>query len=830
MPLLPSALSIAIRKAEIISVELTAMGRPRGDRYRPVNRCTPSFNLPTDVCALMYAATIVKKTTQKRVEIMAVQKWFTSAAIAGFVMSAPAVAQEVTAGTANEQLTDIIVTAQRRAQNLQDAPLSVTALSAEALGERSVVTIRDVALNVPNTNATPGFLGNPGDATFYIRGIGQEDPSATRDAGVGIYLDGVYLGRSQGAALDTLDVERIEVLRGPQGTLYGRNTIGGAVNVITLAPDQQFRLRAFVGAGSRSRLEGKAYLNLPILKDRVAMSIALSGRTQDGWGRSTTTGQRLGDVRSVSGRTKLGWTPTDNLSVTLVGDFIDFNGTGAPNILRSFNPGITPVGIPLPSPVALAPQICAEFCRDSAQGADVSNRSRSRGVAGIIEWSAADLTIKSITGNRWLTQRDAFDTDASSFTTYDQQGFIDAEQFSQELNVSGKAFDRIDFLLGGYYFLENVDQRRPTNLGSFVDVANPATVSAPFVRFLLNSKTRVESYALFSQVTVRFTDKLSFTGGLRYTHEDKSIVRGSQIDNRAGGLGTSVIPPLAATPPLLLPIASAPQSITYQPMTWRAGLEWKATPDIMVYGSAARGFRSGGYNAQSTNPTEDVAFLPETTTSYEFGVKTELFDRALRLNFAGFYTNYNEIQFLTFQGNFSIIANAAQATIKGLELEFSTREFAGFSFDGSVGYLDARYSATGPFLAAPSPTNPTPRRLSTGDPLPFASEWSTVVGAQYKVALEASGTVRARVDLRYRSAYGFFGNALIADRQPGYALVNMRLTWTDAKERLSVAAYGTNVFNQKYWLFGADQRNGFGVRTGVPAPGAEFGVEANFRF
>jgi iron complex outermembrane recepter protein len=761
---------------------------------------------------------------------MAVQRWLTSAAMASFIVSAPAVAQQSDAGAANEGLTEIVVTAQKRTQNLQDAPLSITALSAQALGERSVVTIRDVALNVPNTNATPGFLGNPGDATFYIRGIGQEDPSATRDAGVGIYLDGVYLGRSQGAALDTLDVERIEVLRGPQGTLYGRNTIGGAVNVVTLAPDQELRVRAFAGAGSRSRLEGKAYANLPILTDRLAMSIALSGRTQDGWGRSTTTGQRLGDVRSVSGRSKLGWTPTENLSVTLVGDFTNFNGTGAPNVLRGFNPGITPVGIPLPSPVALAPQICAGFCRDSAQGADVSNRSRSRGLAGVIEWSVADIKIKAITANRWLSQRDAFDTDASSFTTYDQKGFIEAEQFSQELNLSGNIFDRVEFLVGGYYFIENVDQRRPTNLGSFVNVADPATAGSPFVTFLLNSKTRTESYALFSQATVRLTDQLSFTGGLRYTHEDKSIVRASQIDNRAGGLGTSVIPPLAATPPLLLPIASAPQSVSYQPMTWRAGLEWKATRDIMVYGSAARGFRSGGFNAQSTSPAEDVAFLPETTTSYELGVKSELFDRALRLNFAGFYTNYDDIQFLTFQGNFSIIANAAQARIKGLELEFSTREFAGFSFDGSVGYLDARYSATGPFLAAPSLSNPTPRRLSTGDPLPFASEWSTAIGAQYKVAVDAGGAVRARVDLRYRSAYGFFGNALIADRQPAYALVNMRLTWTDAKERLSVAAYGTNVFDERYWLFGADQRDGFGVRTGVPAPGAEFGVEANLRF
>jgi len=758
-------------------------------------------------------------------------------------------------GDQNFGIEEIVVTARKREENLQETPISITAFTAASLAERSFNDLSDIGSFTPNMDFSFAANGSGGgnNATIYIRGVGQNDFLLTTDPGVGIYIDGVYFARSMGGVMDLLDLERVEVLRGPQGTLFGKNTIGGAINIISAKPSGEFAGHGDVTLGSRNRLDARFSVDVPLVKDKLAAKISASSRDQDGYGHRLIDGIDLGDVNQQAARAVLLWTPSDTLEVTTIADYSRGREQSAAQTLTAVVPDNAPilnlwnalVGGPSGQPITAA--LIQDNPFNTLQTGRSVNDMDVWGVNMTVDWDTDPLHVKSITAYRDSSVDFARDGDNSPAPYVETFNQTTSQQFSQELQLSGRSFsDRLNWLLGGYLFHEKATDITDVTLadglfnalealpGPVVPLFNPAApgpfqglscppppgVFAPCaggmgnpinigldLDFDINNLIKINSYALFGQGTFDITEKLSVTAGLRYTYEKKNYT----IVHIRKNAGTFVIPPTTV-------------GDSWQSFSPRFGIDYKASKDVMVYVSAARGFKSGGFNGRPTVQSALQSYDPEYIWSYEAGVKSDLLERRLQVNIATFYNDYSNIQLSSVQATESgnlllVVENAGKARVKGFEVEAKARPVRWLDLSGGLGYTDAKFTKLKP--------GATVTRASRFQHTP---KWNANLSAQVTAPAGNAGTITLRGDYTYTSKLFNDSNNTPQIAQNGYSLINARLAFTSASEAWEIALFGTNLGDKTYFVSGIAALDSFGTAEAVLGRPREWGITGSFRF
>ena len=784
-----------------------------------------------------------------------------ASAIVGSIGLAPMAAHAQDAATSEPQaeeqhtggLGEIIVTARKRAENLQETPVAITAMTGGMLEERQVTNVAEVAKFAPNVNISPvaNLSGSSASITAFIRGVGQTDFNITVDPGVGVYVDGVYVARSVGALLDMADVSSVQVLRGPQGTLFGKNTIGGAIVVNSVEPQHDFDLKLEAATGRFNRADIKGMINVP-LSDTLAMRAVASYETRDGYQKRLFDGGRQGNKDSFGGRIAFKWEPTDKLTINLSGDiYIRREAAAASTLVDLFeSPNLLQVvqlngrSVVFPSATYAWNKLRggAGACGADGQLAPVNNPScaTKQWITGDIDttWSDGknqsdfdlwgttltmdydfgDINLKSISAYRDQKATTVWDFDGTPHPYLESTNNIDLWQASQELQLTGSILnDRVKFVLGAYYLKEKGQDKNDLHFG--------------FADFISGGKIDNDSYASYLQATFKVTDRFSITPGIRYTNETKRFDPSFQTiyNDYTVPLGQAgIIPypqgvfvafsqcvtgqpvPMLVTDPASplfgfpLPGGCAPAAtnpggnhtmpavqVAAKAKEWTPAIsaDYKITDDILVYASYSKGFKNGGFT-QRIFPAEQVApsFRPEFVESYELGLKTELLDRRLRLNLAAFMSNYDDIQVVVSEGIAPRARNAGSGRIKGFEVEGEAAPTNWLRLTFGVGYLDAYYRSIDPF-AFP---------VNLNSKFAFVPEWTGSASFNADVYEGDMGKLALRGDWSYQSET--FKDAINSPqlRQPGYSVFGASASFTEKSEHFTVTAGVTNLTDKRY--------------------------------
>ena len=743
-----------------------------------------------------------------RRDVMAVMVM--QAAVAG-----PAAAASDEAPAIAGQLEEIVVTARRTEETLQRVPISMSAISAQDLADRSLESLADVGQSVPNLLFGERGASGRGSAVVYIRGVGQADVRPTYDPAVGVYIDGVFLGRMQGNDLDTMDVERVEVLRGPQGTLFGKNTSGGAVNIVTRQPDlTEYQGKLQLTAGSRNRFDALGSVNFPLVADKAALLIAASRRTQDGYG-TRADGQDMANTDRTSGRLALRLQLTDAFSALLAADALTYDETNSMFKLVATFPAPPVALINRLTPVPYDDRWLSQGDFFNSAGGPNSSRGDLYGTALTLRYDLGATELKSISSYRDNVVHSDQDADLSPVTILDEYDESRQHQFSQELQASGTSLgDRLSWVLGLYYFDESVHNK--------VDFAIVPALQ-PFIgnrSFSNDLRVRNESYAAFGQGNYGLTEQLRVTTGLRYTHDRKEVDR-RNLTYPSG-------------------IPNQPQAVrsaTSDDVSTRVGLDYQWTPELMTYVSAAKGYKAGGFNGRASSVTDFNEYDPETVWTYELGLRSDFLDRRVRFNATAFYSDYSDLQ-LQISGSttvngapapFNVVTNVPKARIVGGEVELRVIPARGLELSAEAGFTDASYTelpTDAQFLAS--------QLIDEDSEFVYTPRTSVTLAAEYTAALSDRFELSARVDYAHKSTidYDVANSPLL--RQKPYGLLNARITLLHASNGLSLAVFGTNLTDERYFVGGFDDADtpnpglGFAFRN-MAAP-REYGVSAQWQF
>lgn len=726
----------------------------------------------------------------------------TSVALALAAGSMPAAAQGTDQDAASG-IEEIVVTARKREESLQDVPISITAFSANDLEMRSLNSLSDVGQFAPNLSFFAHGQTGKTSALVYIRGVGQTDPVITNDPGVGVYVDEVYMGRMQAIDLDLMDLERVEVLRGPQGTLFGRNTVGGALNIVTAKPSGEFGGEVQLTTGRYSRIDGKLSVNLPLVEDKLAIKIAASTRNSDGYGRQLGTGNEMGDTNRLSGRAMVLWTPSDDVEVLFSIDGTRVREAGPVRAVTEFG---EPMGVFLLNmfmPVPYGPAFATDSPFTSYATDPNTNNLDAGGGSLAVTWDNGDWQFKSITSYRSFDALNGVDPDGSPYAIIDQTDAVEQQQFSQELRFSGEAADgRLNWVFGGYYFWEKADMITPV-----IVFGELYPIIGLDLSFTWDVDNKSKSYATFGQASYNLTDKLSLTAGLRYTDEDRTASRTVLAQVRG----------ITLTP-------TETKSVGWNALSPRAGLEYRWSEDFMTYVSAARGFRSGGMNGRSSIAEDFLPYDPEYLWTYEAGFKAEFADRSVRLNATAFYSDYKDIQFTIVAGTVNaqpliVVDNAAKATVKGFEAELVLAPTAGLLLNAGIGYINAKFDETAP--GAP---------ITTDSKFQKTPEWSLVLGGQYSAPVGDFGNIVARIDYSYKSSIHHDAANSPFAVQEGYGVANARLAFEHASNAWELALFVTNLGNKEYIVGATDFLISLGFAEVQYARPREWGLSLSYHF
>ena len=821
-------------------------------------------------------------------------------------------------------LEEVVVTARRREESLQDTPVSITAFSGAALEARHIERLDGLAAATPNLVIDPSanFSGSSAAASVFIRGIGQVDFTLTTEPGVGIYLDGVYVATSIGSILDLVDVERVEVLRGPQGTLFGRNTIGGAISVTSKLPDDTFHGKFKVTGGTYDRADVQGSVNIPISDTFYAQASAAT-YNRDGFvdAPNTPDGDDLGDTNRDAGRIALRWLPTEQFEANFSADYSRVREAGVPHVHVADYSGVSlanrgaldnpasPTFLPPPAP--LPPPSFIDLFNITAtvplgqQGGvpgigfpgyvpndnfgqapvgpadviDVENGSLRNlstmdlksnadiwGVALNLRYDFGPVSVKSITSYRDMEATTGYDHGSVAQVLAQLLDEFDTEQFAEEFQISGLAFDdRLTWLAGVYY--------------STIEGYNLDDVEFPVGRFLSGAEIDNSSIAGFGQATFKATDKLALTAGLRYTDETKKFIIGDKCWDLPKGPETlfdgsvvtcarldTVIDPKLANAGFLgfvnapvfpapggrfccLPISDAEGNVVgllpgiengteilpagttkegFTDLNLHFNVAYSWTDDFMTYFAYSEGFKGGGFAQRVFPPkTEVPSFDPETATVYEIGFKWNGFDDRLFLSAAGFHTEYDDLQIQINDGIAPVTRNAAAAEIDGFELEATMAPAAGWLVQGGVGYTDAGYTELDPDENFTTDI----RSITLDNKLVNAPDWTTSLGVQYDYAMANDwGNLIGRVDWSYRSKTYKDAMNFPEIAQDGYHLLDLSLTWLSQNGDWEVSAFGKNVTDERYLSSGFANALTQGWGSGIVGRPAEFGISVAYMF
>lgn len=715
----------------------------------------------------------------------------------------PAWAEEASPAASAPQIEELVVTALKREQTLQSVPAAVTAIGAEALQRQGVRDATTLQFNVPSLVA--GKL--TGITAISIRGVGLNQFGYASQPGVAVHIDGVYQARLASGGLGQLDLERIEVLRGPQGTLYGRNATGGAVNFITASPSEAFEGSVLASIGNYSSYRLNAVVNVP-LNDRVRTRFAVNyDERGDGFEENVIPGGSDADKGSVlSARFKVAADITDTATVELAvyglqrrGAFPYLQLNSAPNAAAvAANPFLAGAIVPL---------------QPHRYSSDLTPRSKLNIYGGTI---TADIdlgaaVLKSITGYSQYYYTDLYDSDGTNLAFTPQTDISKSYTASQEFDLSGQ-FGRLDWLVGAFYMddtLKNVTQYD-------FPLGFPASGLAPGARLQFNSRPyRVRSAAVFTDDTFNVTERLRLIVGARYS-EDRITSRQLTTINR-----------LQVAPGVILPSLVTCNNVevdkTFTSFTPRGGVQFDIAEGIGSYATISRGFKAGGVNGSSC----DNVYQPEKITSYEAGLRMRFADGTVTLNPTVFYYDYTGFQVTQIQGLSSPVINAPKASVKGFELEAAWRPNEHLTFNATLSLLDAEYGDG--FTNTDTLNKGLGVQDLSGKRLNRAPEQSGSFGAEYRTSMMSFGQLSFRADVYASSRIYFreFNTAL--DSQPSYQVVNLNVLWDSPDGKLTGRIFADNLGNEDY-LAQLGAADAFGARFSTWAPPRQFGAEIKARF
>ncbi|WP_343528958.1 TonB-dependent receptor [Sphingomonas sp.] len=732
----------------------------------------------------------------------------------------------------DESLGDIVVTAQRREQNLQDTPIAVTAFTAKALEDRNVSDISGIAAYTPNLqfDSTAPLSGSSSAAIVFIRGVGKSGYQVTDDPGVGTYIDGVYMSSSIGGVLDVLDIERIEVLRGPQGTLFGRNTIGGAINITTQRPAATSQGSLEATYGNYNRMEVRGGLDMPIT-DTLRTKLSFGYKRADGWDQllaaqypppahNNRSARTPGDLNRGAGRLAVEYEPSDRFSLYLTADV---------SRIREATVASTALAVPLDGTLTAAynavdaaridvPGYGRNVLYDSRWVVAPGNKRGTfqtgpngtelnvTGFAGTAEYKVADaLTFKSITAFRKVNGEFNRDADNSPLQIADCFSNFRQKQFSQEGQILGDAAEKkLNYVVGAYYFKEDaVDDYRcalPPSIGTVI----------------LKATAENTSYAFFGQASYQLLDALTITGGIRYTRDKKSLLPDFIYDPAAGGAfaGVRTVPFRQVTN-------------TFSNVSPHVSADYKVTPDVLFYASYSQGYKGGGFNARTVAPRPEVlAFRPEKLTTYEVGTKLELLDHRVRLNLAAFTSKYQDIQITVIEDFAPGTQNGGDARIKGFEAELVARPASGLTLNASLAHLETKYIKLlplSPLVRADFQVRPT-NKLSN------SPAWTANAGFDYKVPSPAiNGDIVFRGDWSYTSKVFNDDINSVWLTQAGYHIFNTQIAYENADGKTDLVFWIKNLTDKQY-IFSGDANAAAGFVQGNYSPPRTGGVTLRRRF
>ena len=736
----------------------------------------------------------------------------------------------------------ISVTARRQEENIKTTPIAVSAFTGDGLEARGFQDVSDVARVTPNVvfdGAAP-VSGNSAAPSVFIRGIGQLDFTINSDPGVGIYVDGVYMARSVGGIIDLLDLERVEVLRGPQGTLFGRNTIGGAIQLISKKPDLDDMsgfVKAIYGSDNRQELQGS--FNLP-LGDSSALKLTGLAKSRDGY-VDNAFGQDLGDDNTYSLRGQYRWQPSDEWETNLNIDYTKDDENGAANVAVTGHPngalpyrfntgpnfgcGAPDAGLTFQSNGDLDTSTNAysnyithvDANPNSCFGLNALNTDKSKtnsttpsvsmneifGASFSVQHNMGNITFESITAYRELESRFQRDSDHSQFHIFDTFNYQEQEQFSQEFNISGN-HEKINWLAGYYYFDESAIED--------VNIVLPAGSRTILIRGLFDNAVSNNNWALFGEATYDISNRFHLTAGVRYTEEEKTYKTNQIFGFNGNGPSASYTPLgydlitvdeyLATGLPTLAKLVEDDAKTDISDTTVRLTASYEVTNDIFTYATFSQGFKSGGFNPRylaptglgNDDPTDDfkaISFDPEFVDMLELGAKLT-FDNGLSLNVAVFKMDYKDMQVSASTSSSSgsrVTSNAASASIDGLEAEFTYFLTDDLVIEGSVGYLDAKYDEFGDSVDFACLPNCNLARI------PDSTASLNIV---YYSELENGASLMSRVDWSYKSSVEGDANNADAIVHPNQQLVNASMTYTSGNENWMVTGGVTNLLDEDY--------------------------------
>lgn len=729
-------------------------------------------------------------------------------------------------------LEDIVVTARRISESLQDTPVAVSAFTGAAIENKFATDIRALAGDVPNVVITnvPGFNA----ASIGIRGQSTGDIILTFEPAVGVVVDDFVLAHVQTQLFDLFDVDRIEVLRGPQGTLFGKNTVGGVVNVITKRPEPGFSGEVRLGYSSFNTKDVKAAINIP-LASNLYFRAAGSFQESDGYYRLTKNndvdgfegvpgrGQRWGGSRYFSGRAKLLWEPTDDTNIMATYEILRDRGDSPPSVNET-PPGflIDVVGFPGIQTTGGSPyKTGTTLCEGSASaptcvGTLKGHRVDVDGFYLRGEHTMDDVGTITVVGG-WRRVQSKLPSDYTGENAY---LFVSTredvrKQYSLEARFSSDFSDVLKFTVGGMYWGQKLDANATSFLGFLRFLGDPTALTDP------NQSTanyKVDSYAIFGEAEYKVADPFSVFLGARYTKEQKDFSVQPQV--RRSLIETGFWPQYS-------------DSKKFSKPTMRAGYRWEIAPGINNYFTYSQGYKSGGYNEQAMSATSALPFKEETADSFELGFKTETADRKLRVNVAAFYVKYNDLQrdavvpfidpITGLPGQETRTTNAGKAHVKGIELEISAAPVPGLTLGASMGWQKAKYDEFSTDVNGDG-INDDASYLK----LRNAPQWTASGNVHYEFPPMDWGVVSLNADINYQSEYE--STTLNADYSQGEArtLVGASIGWTDPDERYRIAVFGRNLLDQVYRV-SANSVAGLFNFTNY-APPRSFGVEGSVKF
>jgi iron complex outermembrane recepter protein len=758
------------------------------------------------------------------------------------------------------QLQEVVVTAQFREQNLQQTPIAITAVTAEMLEQRNQTDISMVAGQAPNVTLQPNGAAFGSSMVAFIRGVGQTDFNLALEPGVGIYVDDVYYSTLTGSLLDLLDLERVEILRGPQGTLAGKNSIGGAIKLFSKKPtgDGDGYLEATFGTLNRIDARGAADFKLA---ENFFARASFSSKHHDGYVKrvdyacthpgSNVPGMNVGDGCELgrdgsqaytAGRLALRWLANDAVEVNLATDITnDQSGVQANTVIKyagalgaatyilgtdgvpiTYGPQFIPYGPDSQDPnqpndpylsYATYHSNASSFVFGENPYAPITvppiNHFKTWGISGDVTWKLSDnMALTSVTAYRNYTNQFAEQTDASPIGVQILLQRQKHHQYSQELRLNGTAAgSALDYTVGAFY----LDQDGGLN----------ARVGLPWVGFDFihgPDSTPAKTKAVFANLEWHATDQLTFGGGARYSDEQKDY---TYLRHNADG--TDVVDPMGYNG-LVAGLNASTATFEGTRTDWRVHLDYQMTPDIMSYIQTSTGYKGGGVNPRPFIPPQTLSFEPETLTAYELGLKTTFFDRRVRLNGAIFFNDYEDIQ-LTLSAcpasPCALPANVGSADVKGAELEAEIHPTDNWEIDASASYLDFEYTE----IANPD-SNIT---LDMRTPYTPESKWS--VGTQYVFQMGDKGTLTPRIDAAYT---GSQFAAAINNRQfnqiESYTVLNARLTWRSTDGDWQTALSVSNVTDELYYLTLFDLSGSAGYVNGQPSMPRQYSISIKHNF